>query len=174
MQYSINYAFISRPREGWRAAGMRWLVSYTQPLYRYLSRRKAPAWELSISDLSAYPENSLGNALAQFLQTHHFTLMAQLESHDVFHVLLGYSASVLDEARMQFCLVGSGRRSLYALGTCAIASFFFPEYLRDFSLHYQRGKAMRHFSYWDFKALLAEDIVCLRKQIAPNLHISNN
>lgn len=174
MLYLLKNTSISRPVEGWRANAMRWLVHYTQPLYRHLSRRKTSAWHLSTADLAHYPENSLGKELAEFLQKHNFTLMTQLESHDVFHVLLVYSARVLDEARMQYCLVGSGRRSLYALGTCAIAAICYPEYLRDFLQHYRRGKTLCNFSYWNFKRLLAEDISDLRQSIARNLHISHN
>lgn len=171
MLYRLKNHFISRPVEGWRAIAMRWLVHYTQPFYRQLSRRKTPVWHLSTDDLTRYPEHSLGKALARFMQKHNFTLMPQLESHDVFHVLLGYSASVLDEARMQYCLVGSGRRSLYALGTCLIAAIVYPEHLRNFLQHYQRGKTLCNFSYWNFKRLLAEDINDLRQSIARNLHI---
>jgi ubiquinone biosynthesis protein Coq4 len=170
MRYLPKETFITRPSGGWRASGMRWLVHWTQPLYRYLSRQNTPAWYLTTADLAHYPENSLGKTLANFLQTHNFTLMPLLENHDVFHVLLGYSATVLDEARMQYCLVGSGRYSPYALGTCAIAAICYPERLRDFLCHYRRGKTLCKFSYWNFRCLLAEDIADLRQAIARNLH----
>ncbi len=91
--------------------------------------------------------------------------MAQFESHDVFHVLLAYQPTVLDEARMQYCLAGSGRRSLYSIGTCILAVLVYPEYWKDFKSHFVRGTTLKHFSYWNFETMLTIDIQRLRREI---------
>lgn len=150
---------------GWRALLMHKLVAFSQPLYQYWSRRQQVAWKISTKELLHYPINSLGQVLGRFLQRHGYTLMAQFESHDIFHVLLKYQPSVLDEARMQYCLLGSGRRSLYTLGTCLLAGLIYPEYCLNFKKHYQRGQRLKHFSYWDFEAMLSVDIDEIKKSI---------
>jgi len=147
----------------WRATAMHKLVSFAQPLYRRLSRRNQSAWEITNAQLLNFKANTLGRSLGGFLHTNQFTLMAQFESHDVFHVLLGYKPTVLDEARMQYCLIGSGRRSLYAVGTCVLSGLVYPDYLMDFRKHYQRGCGLEDFSYWDFEAMLGVDIGEIKK-----------
>ena len=151
--------------EGWRAALMRKLVVITQPIYRNFSRGNIEKWGMTKAELETYPANSLARRLADFLNHYQFQLMAQLESHDVFHVLLGYSPSVLDEARMQYCLVGSGRYSAYSLGTCLMAVCVYPEHFMDFYENFRRGKKLENFSYWDFKQLLPVDINALKQSI---------
>jgi ubiquinone biosynthesis protein Coq4 len=152
-------------KEGRRAVFMRYLVAFSQPFYRQFSRKNSVKWTVKTAQLADYPAHSLGYVLSHFLQKHRFHLMAEFESHDVFHVLLGYTPTVLDEARMQYCLLGSGRYSFYAIGTCLIAFIIYPEQCLHFFRHYQRGKRLQHFSYWDFESLLAIDIEQLKAKI---------
>ncbi|MEE9302428.1 MAG: hypothetical protein V3U84_01455 [Thiotrichaceae bacterium] len=147
---------------------MQKLVSFTQPIYRNLSRKNKTKWQMTTPQLSTFPINSLGWELDCFLKEYNYTLMAQFESHDVFHVLLQYQPTVLDEARMQYCLAGSGRRSLYALGTCILAALIYPEYWKDFKSHFVRGTTLKHFSYWSFEIMLSIDIQKLRREIQKN------
>lgn len=154
-----------KTRVGWRALLMHRLVTFSQPLYRRWSCKQQIPWEISTQQLLSYPVNSLGQTLGQFLQKHDYTLMAQFESHDVFHVLLGYEPSVLDEARMQYCLLASGRHSIYTLGTCVLAGIVYPEYCLDFRRHYQYGRNLKDFSYWNFETMLSIDIKELRRNI---------
>lgn len=158
--------------EGWRAKTMHSLVSFAQPFYRRLSRRNHIAWNLSKAQLLSFPVSSLGQELGCFLDKHNFSLMAQFETHDVFHILLEYKPTALDEARMQYCLVGSGKKSLFSLGTCLISILLYPEFAIDFKRHYQRGKKLKNFSHWDFKALLNFDINQLRTATTQRIKIS--
>jgi ubiquinone biosynthesis protein Coq4 len=151
--------------EGRRAILMRQFVAISQPFYRKFSRRKSTKWRVTMTQLSQYSPDSFGGVLYHFLHIHQFYLMTHFESHDVFHVLLGYTPSVLDEARMQYCLLGSGRYSLYVMMTCFAAVFVYPERCLDFLRHYQRGKTLQHFSYWDFEALLPVAMDCVQKRI---------
>ncbi len=157
--------YVKNSNIAWRARLMHKLVSFSQPLYKKLSRQRQASWDISVKQLLSYPINSLGRALGIFLQNHGYTLMAQFESHDVFHVLLAYKPRVLDEARMQYCLLGSGRRSLYTIGTCIVAGLVYPEFFLDFKSHYKRGKGLKDFSYWDFEAMLSVDICLLKRTI---------
>jgi len=132
---------------------MIWLVDTTQPIYRKWFRRYRPSWQQDIQGLMAYEKESLGYALGIFLKENQLALIPRFEDHDVFHVLLGYAPTVVEESKMQFCLLGSGKRSLYVLGTCAIAWLAFPEYWSGFKTAWRRGKQLRRFHHWYFEYL---------------------
>ncbi|HIO93565.1 MAG TPA: hypothetical protein EYG68_12100 [Leucothrix mucor] len=165
MSYVIKSIFQKGKRIGWRVMLMHKLYALSLPVFQNLSGNSRAPWEVSTKQLLAYPINSLGRALGCFLQQHNYILIDKFESHDVFHILLGYKPVVIDEARMQYCLWGSGRRSLYACGICIVSGIMFPELWVDFKYHYQRGRGLYNFSDWDFEALLSADIHQLQKSI---------
>lgn len=148
-----------------RAQFLKNMVAKTQPLYRRYFCQNRPQWLISTAELQGFPVNSLGRRLFTFLNTHNYTLMRKLESHDVFHVLLDYSPTTLDEACMQFCLIGSGKKSSYARLACLGALLVYPEYAMVYYRHYQRGKTLKNFSSWDFEALLSCNLHQLHKEI---------
>jgi hypothetical protein len=148
----------SAAQDGWRERLMRWLVKKLHGLYRFAQYRDTVAWGLTLYDLQQFPANSTGRALAEFLQQHGFELMPKFESHDLFHVWLGYGVTVVDEVRMQCCLAGSGRRTPPTLAVIAVGVVFYPEYSNDFWQHYQRGKSMVNFSDWDFQSVLLKPL----------------
>ncbi|CAA6817275.1 MAG: Unknown protein, partial [uncultured Thiotrichaceae bacterium] len=69
------------------------------------------------------------------------------------------------EACMQYCLIGSGKKSSYAKLACLGAILIYPEYAMLYYRHYQRGKTMKDFASWDFEALLSCDLHQLRQDI---------
>lgn len=141
------------------------LVNLTHPVYERLFRRRRPAWQQTTSSLLQCEAGSLGRALGHFLVANNISLLPRFEDHDVFHVILGYNTSVPGESEMQFCLLGSGKRSLYVMGTCAIAWLAFPEYWPRFRTAYRRGKKLRTFHHWYFEYLLNEPLEELRSFI---------
>ena len=144
---------------------MIWLVAITFPVYERVFRRHSPTWQQDRSSLMYYEPDSLGRALGYFLTEHEMELIPRSENHDVFHVLLNYGTTVLAESEMQFCLLGNGKRSLFVLGTCAIAWLAFPEYWSAFRAAWRRGKRLRRFYHWYFEYLLNEPLEELRKFI---------
>lgn len=142
------------------------LVKWSYPLYLRGFKRGRPAWQISGESLCHYPEGSLGKCLGQFLIENKIELIPKLENHDVFHVVLAYETHVVAESQMQFCLIGNGKRSLYAIGTAVIAFFTFPEYWGSFKLAYQRGKSMRPLYRWYFEYLLEEPLAEMQSFIA--------
>lgn len=144
---------------------MIFLVGITYPVYVRLFRRHRPAWQQDQRSLRYYESGSLGRALGFFLAENDMELMPYLENHDVFHVLLNYDATVLAESEMQFCLLGNGKRSLFVLGTCAIAWLAFPEYWSAFRRAFRRGKQLRRFYHWYFEYLLNESLEDLKQFI---------
>ncbi len=142
------------------------LVGFTYPLYIKWFKQGRPAWQKSSAELMAYPDGTLGKTLGHFLQRNEIHLIPKLENHDVFHVLLDYDTHAVAESQMQFCLIGNGKRSLYAIGTAVVASFTFPEYWGSFRRAYRRGKELRRFYRWYFEYLLDEPIEEMKAFIA--------
>lgn len=167
----INHITRTSTATGWplfrlREGLMVYLVEWTYPLYTKWFKRGRPAWQKTLTDLWSYPEGSLGKALGVFLHSNQLALIPQLENHDVFHVLLDYEAHVIAEAQMQFCLIGNGKRSLYAIGTASVAALVFPECWGVFRQAFRRGKTLRKLHKWYFEYLLDEPLIELQFFIA--------
>jgi len=139
------------------------LVEWSKPWYTRLFKRDTEAWVHSRQSLLQFPPKSLGRELAEFLCKENLNLLPKLEDHDVMHVLMRYKTTVVDEARMQFFLLGNRKRSVYAL-VCALASvFLIPEYLRTFYDEFQKGRQCAKVWAWDFRHLLHEPVDILRQ-----------
>ena len=139
------------------------LVEWSKPWYTRVFKKDAEAWKHSRESLLRFPPYSLGRELAEFLSKENLNLLPKLEDHDVMHVLMRYKTTVVDEARMQFFLLGNRKRSLYAL-LCALAALFLiPEYLRTFYREFQKGRRCAKVWAWDFRHLLHEPTDLLRQ-----------
>jgi hypothetical protein len=147
-----------------RAKAVLWLLEKGVPVHAQLNKTRMP-WNLTSTDLLNYKKGSLGNALGIFYRKEKFEPIPKAERHDVFHVLLGYSTHVLDEAAMQFFLWGNGKPSLFTVGTCIITTILFPAQFFYFREAYQKGKRSTSIRYWDFKLLLNENIHDLKNKI---------
>ncbi|MEL6866142.1 MAG: hypothetical protein AAFP19_17065 [Bacteroidota bacterium] len=141
------------------------LVERTKPIYTQLFKRQQVAWKISRQQLRSYPPDSLGYELGDFLYQQDIDLIPKLEDHDVMHVLFKYQTTVVDEARMQFFLLGNGKRSLYALCTALIALVLIPEHYSTYWQEFQKGRHCLNISKWDFQHLLSEPLELLRLQI---------
>jgi len=142
------------------------LVKWSYPLYLQGFKRGRPAWQTKREMLINYPTGSLGRHLGYFLLENDLELIPKLENHDIFHVVLEYHTHVVAESQMQFCLIGNGKRSFYAIGTAAIATLVFPEYWSSFKQAYQRGKKLRPLHRWYFEYLLEEPLDEMKAFIA--------
>lgn len=108
---------------------------------------------------------TLGHELSQFLVQNGFHLMPLFERHDVYHVLLGYGTDALEEAQMQFFLLGNGKRSPGVLLAAIGAGFLLPEYAEAFRRVWLRGTSARSIGEWEFEYLLGEQLEELRNFI---------
>lgn len=147
-----------------RAKAVLWLLEKSVPLHAQLNKQRL-AWNLSSDDLLKYEEGSLGNTLGLFYKKEKFEPIPKAERHDVFHVLLGYSTNVIDEAAMQFFLWGNGKPSFFTVGTCLITVILFPNKLKFFVEAYRKGKYSTCIRDWNFKLLLNKNIDELKHQI---------
>ncbi|MFK7772313.1 MAG: Coq4 family protein [Saprospiraceae bacterium] len=141
------------------------LVEWTKPWYGQFFQKSKTPWKIGLEKLKTFPPKTLGGDLAHFLENEGLSLMPKFESHDVYHVLLKYKTTVVDEARMQFFLMGNRKYSLYIIGTNLIALIFYPEQIRSFIKEFQKGRKAISIAKWNFEFLLNEPTRSLRKMI---------
>ena len=134
----------------WRNQTLLQLVEWTKQYYTRWFKHHRIAWGLDIAQLKAYPKGSLGHELGHFLEQKGFDVMPKLEDHDVMHVLMKFNTTVIDEARMQFFLLGNGKRSLYALFTAVVSLLLIPEAAFLYFKSFKEGKRCLNISQWNF------------------------
>lgn len=134
------------------------------PLVFSFGRFEKP-WNLSTAQLKQFPEGSLGKSLGDFLGEQHLEPLAGAESHDVFHVLFGYSTSFRDEVALQFFLRGNGKISLAAIGTAIGAWCILPCQWQLLRSSYAKGRNCADVSKLDLKALLYSDLKEIRSSL---------
>lgn len=114
-------------------------------LYRNLFKRHKTPWNENVCTLKYYPVDSIGNELAHFLSSHSFDLEPKMENHDFFHVVLGYGASLPEEAALHFFLIGNGKRSHYPFIAAGVGFMFFTEFYDLYIDAYHRGRHSKPF-----------------------------
>jgi len=143
------------------------LVEWTKPIYGRVFQKSKIPWKMNFKKLKKFLPQTLGHDLANFLEKEGLDLMPKFESHDVYHVLLKYKTTVVDEARMQFFLMGNRKYSLYIIGTNIVAMIFLPEHLKTFFKEFKKGRKALPIAQWNFEHLLNEPTQSLRKLILP-------
>ena len=72
------------------------LYDKSKTLYaRYF--KSQDAWNIAKSTLLCYPDGTLGKMLGEFLLKNNFEMEDKLESHDVFHTIIGFDTKIEDE-----------------------------------------------------------------------------
>ena len=132
------------------------LVEWTKPWYNRIFQKNKIPWKMNLEKLKQFPKNTLGRDLADFLEKEGFELMPKHESHDVCHVLLKYKTTVVEEARLQFFLMGNRKYTPYIIGTNVMAVIFYPEHIRSFIREFRKGKKAVSIAKWNFEHLLHE------------------
>ncbi|MFK8101787.1 MAG: hypothetical protein AB8G15_04665 [Saprospiraceae bacterium] len=138
------------------------MVENIKPWYRLLVKKTRTPWIINQTQLQQFPKHSLGKDLALFLQKEQLELMPFFEEHDIMHILLGYRNTVLEEAQMQFFLLGNGKRTVFTLGACFLSVLLLPEYTKQFLQDYKKGKEALSLAKWDFRYLLCEPTQVLK------------
>lgn len=140
-------------------------VEGIKPIYALLFQRDKTPWEQSIQSLKAHPQKSLGWELGHFLDGNGFDLIPLYENHDVYHVLLNYEAEVVDEAAMQFFLLGNQKITPSVVITVLFSCLILPEYIGYFIKEFKKGRNATRIGKWDFQFLLKEPLKALQNQV---------
>lgn len=144
-----------------RALLLEILYEWSKVPYQKWFKKELP-WDLSVSQLLMYPENSLGFHLGSFLLQHDFTPQPKLENHDVFHVLTKTGITVPDEISMQYYLLGNGKKSAYLYIVITIGTLLYPDKFSTFRTAYSNGRSAYTFYQLDFKKLLDQPLATIQ------------
>lgn len=144
---------------------MEQLFHWSYPLYGFLFKQKRQAWSWTTRQLKHFAPGSLGKEIFHFLSNNGFEMLAKFESHDALHVLLEYSTHIVDEVRMQFCLLGNGKRTPYLFAVVTIGWLAFPECWHLFIDAFKRGRKFAPIHRWEFEHLLKEPMHLLRNSM---------
>jgi hypothetical protein len=148
----------------WRDTILSKMVIFLNPIYKAVMPKNR-AWTLTKEQLRVFPQGSLGKDLANFMDSHNFDMLPFLETHDVYHVLLGYQPTIVEEARLYFFLLGNGKYSFEVINTVLVSLFLLPDYWGDLFQHYRKGAACGKIAHWDFRYLMHENTDLLRGRI---------
>ena len=127
-----------------------------KPYQKYF--KKNEPWNITMTELINYKEETLGFHLGCFLMKYNFEIQPKLEDHDIIHVLTNTGILVTDEIGMQYYLLGNGKKSSYLFMVIAIGTIFYPTRLKSFLNFYQRGKQSHQFYDLDFLKMLHQPI----------------
>lgn len=150
------------PLYGLRSQFLHFMYEKTYPIYARISARSRPQWQLNRDDLLQLPPGSLGQRVGQFLTGNQLDLLPGFENHDVFHVMLEYGLTAPEEVELQWCLLGNGKRSVYAFLAAFTGAAFFPEYWGRLRRAFQKGRQLRTFHHWYYEYLLRENLLDLQ------------
>jgi len=119
--------------------------------------------DFKIEDLINYPEQSLGFALAEFLQEHHLGKDPILEERDIYHVLTNTGTSAKSQIGLQFYLIGNGKKSITTIVAAAIGALLYPHCFALFRKQYQKGKKALLFHQLEFTKMLNQPLSKIRE-----------
>ena len=145
----------------WRENVLSRTVKFLNPIYKTLMPSNS-SWKLTKPHLRTFPQGTLGRDLADFMDENNFEMLPYLETHDVYHVLLGYQPTIVEEARLYFFLLGNGKRSFEVINTVLVSLFLLPDYWGDLFKHFKRGRTCKCMVHWDFRYLMHENTEILR------------
>ncbi|MEW5677060.1 Coq4 family protein [Flavobacterium enshiense] len=131
------------------------------PYQKYVKTNKP--WQVTKSELLAYPTDSLGQNLGKFLNDNNFNIQSKLEDHDIIHILTNTGITVEDEIAMQYYLLGNGKKSLYLFMVILSGTLFYSTQIREFIRQYKRGKKAHRFYDLNFEKLLFVPMANIRQ-----------
>jgi hypothetical protein len=127
-----------------------------KPYQKYF--KKNESWNITMTELINYKEETLGFHLGCFLMKYNFEIQPKLEEHDIIHVLTNTGISVTDEIGMEYFLLGNGKRSSYQFMVIVMGTVVYPTRLKFFLNLYKRGKQSHQFYDLDFLKMLHQPI----------------
>jgi hypothetical protein len=121
---------------------------------------------LNLEDrISQLPDGTIGKEVWRFLQTNKLRLVPYYETHDLKHVILGYSTDPEDEMRMQAFMFGNAGFSPFITTVYCVFVIWTPEVWREFNKHYTYGKRVKNISQYKIEDIAAMNLAEFRRDI---------
>lgn len=109
---------------------------------------------LSLSELFAYPQDSLGFKLASFLYDNSIDTNPVPEKEDIYRLLLTPEASNKEDIAMHYYLFGNGDYSLRTVFIIISGAVLYPFCIKYFYYKYRDGRnAFRFYDLDHFRML---------------------
>jgi len=108
-----------------------------KPLQSIYSKR---FYEDKLMQMRNLPSNTIGNDLAKMLDENSLKLIPKFESHDLKHLILGYSMTAQEEIKMQAYLLGNGSRK-FSCVLFLLSGILFPSMWKQYYQEYTKGKS---------------------------------
>ncbi|HEY5242484.1 MAG TPA: hypothetical protein VIJ22_13490 [Polyangiaceae bacterium] len=130
-----------------------------------LVRRPAP-WP-GLDELRAYPADSLGRAVAAYLDARGLPFKIRYENHDAIHALLDYETNIRGEMEVQAFLWANGASSPAGRVLFVVGGALLPEQWRAMREAYARGAAARPIEEGRLPLRLREAVEDVRRRVEP-------
>ncbi len=148
--FQINYRKVI---ELSKVAGIVWFLQTIFNMDNYERKQEV---------LRNFPNGSVGKSIANILDENGLRLIPKFESHDLKHLLLGYSMTPEDEVKMQAFLFGNGNWTLPCLSFLSLG-LLMPEIWQDLIKAYKKGKNTKSIHHLTLGNCASFDLNELRK-----------
>jgi ubiquinone biosynthesis protein Coq4 len=132
--------------------------------------RKPMLFPYSAEELKAFPSDTLGKDLVNFLQAKELHLLPYYAKHDIKHILLGYDTTDEGEVCLQCFMLGNRHVSFPVVATVLYGIITMPEYWRSFKKAFKRGQKYAPIEKWKWFELLPFSVNTLRSC----MHLKND
>ncbi|MCA9051069.1 MAG: hypothetical protein KDA89_20175 [Planctomycetaceae bacterium] len=120
-----------------------------------------------LAHMRSLPVGTVGNDLANLLDSKGLKLIPGFVKHDLDHLILGYGMDPEEEHCMQAYLIGNGRRQLQVILFLSSAVLL-PGLWGTLWAHYKMGKRSPALSSLTLEDCLNQSTAQLRRQYAPS------
>jgi antitoxin component of RelBE/YafQ-DinJ toxin-antitoxin module len=130
-----------------------------------LVRRPAP-WP-SLVDLRAYPQGTLGRAVAEYLDARGLPFKVRYENHDAIHAILDYETNIQGEMELQAFMWANGSSSPAGRVLFVFGGLLLPEQWIAMVDAYRRGRAASAIQEAALPFRLREPLTSVRATLEP-------
>jgi hypothetical protein len=135
-----------------------------KPLQLFIARRSC---KQKMAYMRALPANTVGNDLAQLLDSQGLKLIPGFSKHDLDHLILGYGMGPEEELCMQAYVIGNGRCQLQCILFLSSA-FLVPGLWPTLYSHFKLGRRSESLSSLKLDDCLELRTEQLRRKYAPS------
>lgn len=127
--------------------------------------RKPVLFPYSMKELKCFPQNTMGNDLAVFLEEKGLDLLPYYAKHDIKHILLEYDTTDDGEVCLQCFMLGNGHVSFPVMATVMYGIITMPGYWLLFKEAFKRGRNSKPIENWKWFEILGERTIDLKNKI---------